>query len=415
MIEKILNKLLLIIIFILPLTIYPNYTTKLQVLYFVGILLFTLLLVKFREWTFDKSDLILLGFLILVCISTIFSVNVKVSIFGYFNRYEGLLTFIIYYLVYYCSKYYFRNKKSIVIDICTLTMITSILSILQYYNVPLIKKFFIHDSFACATFGNRNFYGAFISLTFPIIMCLYIFKGKKLLLIPNALFFYSMLTSLTRSCYLSFIVFSTIGIIYLVKQKNKEYFKRFFILLILFVILFTVFNCLSPNALISRYKSSIEEIQSKDKLGSYRGYIWQIAIDIICDHPLVGCGTDAFLCELTNNHTFELINIIYDKIGGLPDKAHNEYLQIAATLGVPALILYLIFVTLTIKNLLKNDLNKNKIAFVILLCIISYLVQAFFNISTIDVAPILYLIYGYSYQLKEYKKLPSAKKEKVLD
>ena len=142
MIEKFLNKLLLIIIFIVPLTIYPNYTTKLQVLYFVGILLFTLLLVKFREWTFDKSDLILLGFLILVCISTIFSVNVKVSIFGYFNRYEGLLTFIIYYLVYYCSKYYFRNRKSIIIGICILTMITSILAILQYYNAPFIKVFF---------------------------------------------------------------------------------------------------------------------------------------------------------------------------------------------------------------------------------------------------------------------------------
>ncbi len=413
MIEKFLNKLLLIIIFIVPLTIYPNYTTKLQVLYFVGILLFTLLLVKFREWTFDKSDLILLGFLILVCISTIFSVNVKVSIFGYFNRYEGLLTFIIYYLVYYCSKYYFRNKKSIIIGICILTMITSILAILQYYNAPFIKVFFKHASFACATFGNRNFYGAFISLTFPIIMCLYIFLGKKLLLIPNALLFYSMLACLTRSCYLAFIVFSIIGVIYLIKQKNKNYFKRSLLLLILFVLLFILFNVLSPNALIGRYKASIEEIQNKDSLGSNRGYIWQIAINIIKDHPLTGCGTDAFLCELTNNHTFELVNVIYDKVGGLPDKAHNEYLQIASTIGIPALILYLAFVALTIKNLLRNDLNKNKIAFVVLLCIISYLVQAFFNISTIDIAPILYLIYGYSYQLREYKKLPSAKKERV--
>ena len=413
MIEKFLNKLLLIIIFIVPLTIYPNYTTKLQVLYFVGILLFTLLLVKFREWTFDKSDLILLGFLILVCISTIFSVNVKVSIFGYFNRYEGLLTFIIYYLVYYCSKYYFRNKKSIIIGICILTMITSILAILQYYNAPFIKVFFKHASFACATFGNRNFYGAFISLTFPIIMCLYIFLGKKLLLIPNALLFYSMLACLTRSCYLAFIVFSIIGVIYLIKQKNKNYFKRSLLLLILFVLLFILFNVLSPNALIGRYKASIEEIQNKDSLGSNRGYIWQIAINTIKDHPLTGCGTDAFLCELTNNHTFELVNVIYDKVGGLPDKAHNEYLQIASTIGIPALILYLAFVALTIKNLLRNDLNKNKIAFVVLLCIISYLVQAFFNISTIDIAPILYLIYGYSYQLREYKKLPSAKKERV--
>lgn len=412
MIEKIINKILLIIIFILPLAIYPNYTAKLYVLYFAGSLLLIFLFIKFKEWTFDKSDLILLAFLILVCISTICSVNVKVSIFGYYNRFEGLLTFIIYYLIYYCGKYYFRNRKSILTSICILCVITSTLAILQYYNVPFLKSFFKNKSFACSTFGNRNFYGAFISLIFPINICLYIFKGKKLLLIPNALLFYSMLTTLTRSCYLSFFVYSIIGIVYLIKSKNKKYWKNFFTLLLIFTLLFTIFNVISPNALLSRYKTSINELQSKDNIGTYRGYIWQIAIQIIKDHPLVGCGTDAFLPELTNNHTFELLNVMYYKLQGLPDKAHNEYLQIASTIGIPALILYLLFIFLTIKNLLKNNILTNKVSFVIFLCITSYLVQAFFNISTIDIAPILYLMYGYSYQLKEYNKLPSSKKEK---
>ena len=79
--------------------------------------------------------------------------------------------------------------------------------------------------------------------------------------------------------------------------------------------------------------------------------------------------------------------------GTAPDKAHNEYLHIAATNGIPALGIYLVFLGLIIMPRI-SIMFKDKITFIFLLCIFSYLVQAFFNISTIGVAPLFWMILG---------------------
>lgn len=78
---------------------------------------------------------------------------------------------------------------------------------------------------------------------------------------------------------------------------------------------------------------------------------------------------------------------------GIPDKAHNEYLQIAVTLGIPALILYVAFLIMGILPNLKN-IFKQKSIFIVLSVIGSYLVQAFFNISTIGIAPMFWFALG---------------------
>lgn len=87
--------------------------------------------------------------------------------------------------------------------------------------------------------------------------------------------------------------------------------------------------------------------------------------------------------------SFEFIKAHND----IPDKAHNEYLQIAVTLGIPALIAYLIFLGMIIIPNLKY-IFKQKYIFILLSIIGSYLVQAFFNISTIGIAPIFWLTLG---------------------
>lgn len=75
------------------------------------------------------------------------------------------------------------------------------------------------------------------------------------------------------------------------------------------------------------------------------------------------------------------------------DKAHNEYLHIAVTIGIPALILYLTFIALVILPNIKKIFKKESI-FIILSVIISYLAQAFFNISTIGIAPLFWVALG---------------------
>ena len=63
---------------------------------------------------FDKQDILIFIFGFLAILSTIFSVNIRKSVIGESNRYEGLFTIIIYILIYYNAKYYFKNYKRFV-------------------------------------------------------------------------------------------------------------------------------------------------------------------------------------------------------------------------------------------------------------------------------------------------------------
>ena len=90
------------------------------------------------------------------------------------------------------------------------------------------------------------------------------------------------------------------------------------------------------------------------------------------------------------------------------DKAHNEYLQIAITIGTPALLVYLLLLFKVYRRAVQALKVANKqqklIIFTLLAVITGYLVQAIFNISVVSVAPILWMllgiVFGYSIHIK---------------
>ena len=436
--KKIINTTLYIVLFLIPLVITPlsiaptEYNTpKIFLLYICGAILLISLITKFKEFKLDKNDIFIFIFLMLIYLSTIFSVDIKTSIFGASNRYEGMLTFTCYFLIYYCAKYHFKFNH-IFIDISLLViLLTSILGILQYYNVPFISDLFLSPlagpSFSSSTFGNRNFFASFISITLPYIMCLYIFYKEKFYLFVSSVNFYALLVTLTRSAWLAFFVFCIFGFIYIIKKKDKEIFKRALILFLVFTTLFIIFFLSYSDSFLKKIEVTISDIsnlteaqslpkdvsnentketntsiivsQKKTKrVATGRLLIWQVAIDLTKSHPILGCGPDAFLEELYENHYSYLKKELYYDLNGVPDKAHNEFLQISSTLGIPALITYLTFLFLTFINLFKSKMLNNIPCFIIFLCLLSYLVQGFFNISTIGIAPIFYFLLGYSFQ-----------------
>ncbi len=68
-------------------------------------------------------------------------------------------------------------------------------------------------------------------------------------------------------------------------------------------------------------------------------------------------------------------------------------MQYAVTLGIPALLIYIAFILCILKDNIK-DIETNDEKLILYLIIISYLVQANFNISTIGVAPLFWFSLG---------------------
>ena len=131
---------------------------------------------------------------------------------------------------------------------------------------------------------------------------------------------------------------------------------------------------------------------TNNKLGSNRIEIWKMTLKVIEKSPLIGCGVDALEYGVIKYAPDEVVDYIF-RTGQYVDKAHNEYLHIAATMGIPALIAYLGFIGSICFSGIKNAFKNEKIL-ILLIIITSYLIQAFFNISTIAVAPIFWFILG---------------------
>ena len=426
--NKVISIVLCIILFIVPLMITPREIDtppynllKIIALLLCGAILLVCVIIKIikREFKLDLIDKTLLVFYALIVISTIFSTNKVKALIGEDNRYEGFFTLTVYILTYYCAKYYFIYNKKLKYFAITTVLIASIIGILQYYNIfPLYYIFNIPftKSFASSTFGNRNFFGSFVAIAVPFFMALYIIKNKKLYLVTSFIAFWGMLASMTRSSWLGLVVATIFGIVYIVKNYNKEILKRTihisigFVIIFLFVLTPPSFfaNNIGQNSLNNRFSSLDQDFETLidgteeaiDKVGSGRIGIWKLTLKGIAVQPLIGPGPDNLVTGLVKNLPYECLEYV-NKYNSFFDKAHNEYLQIAATIGIPALIVYLAFVAQILGK--HKDLFKDNASFIFTISIISYLVQAFLNISTIGVAPIFWCLLGLV-QNEEFKK-----------
>lgn len=124
--------------------------------------------------------------------------------------------------------------------------------------------------------------------------------------------------------------------------------------------------------------------------------LWKIGADrsfiMIVDHPLLGVGPDMFAKAQAD----KALNV--DAL----DRSYNEYLYIAATRGVPSLLVYLSFLGATLYRLVKDlkQFTSDREKWfrpALLTAITAYSIQAFFSASAVTVAPFFWLLLGISW------------------
>ncbi len=427
--EKLISITIILLSILAPLVIFPriisddSYIPKIAVLLFCGFFLLIFVLMNYKKLYIDKLDILLLIFAFLIFFSTCFSSKIKISIIGTKTRYEGMLTFYTYILLFFSAKKFF--KKEYISIYCKIMyvviMLICVLSLCQYYITSIeFPTIFVKDIYSgsSGTFGNSNFLGNFVSIFLPILISMYIINGKKQNLLLAVLLFMSLLVCLARSAWLSAVTCLMILVIFLLYKRKKEYFIRFLTIIITFSLAFTIINFTGKENTKSKGTKMVNEIKQitttgiTERNGSGRIAIWNMVIKLTLKNPILGVGTDNLEYGLYEDEEIKY-NELYEfvvRAQASVDKAHNEYLQIAATLGIPALLIYLTFLGIIIFKNVKRSF-KNNAVFVLLLSIASYLIQAFFNISTIGIAPFFWLILGFINNEEIIKQI----NEKILD
>ncbi len=415
--ETIINIILYMTILIMPLIVVnvssPRYVLgKLMFLYVAGFFLLVNLILD-HKIKFKKEHIIVLLFLATILVSCIFSPYKIIAFFGTKERSEGFVTIAIYILLFIASSEYLKVTEKSINLILTIVNIHAVYGILQFYHFDPIQKWAlggigVDDSIGFL--GNRMFFSIYILLFLVFSTFSYLFKGKIKYLLSTIILVSSLICTLTRGSYLAFILVFIIGIIMVLICKRKKILKRIAILLAIFVSTCLTLNITSDGRILGRINHTVDEVnqmveknksetvtvQNKTSSINSRYEIWKLYIRAFKDKPLMGTGPDTFISRLSDEYPLQYAYKIM-LTGEGADKAHNEYLEYATSCGIFTLIAYLLLLVLIVIKLFKKRKEENCI--IILFMILAYLIQAFFSISLICVAPLFWILLGYAVQM----------------
>jgi len=409
-IEKIIYILIVLIMILIPLLKFSTYipsierfyinTFEIKRVYVLWISIFFLLntyifLIISQKEKIGYIDIIIYILIILAFLSTSYAINFMKAFLGEKYRYEGLLTILSYYFLLLNAKSLKQEKykKNIIKLFIIIGIFQSIYAILQSYTTfHYIRRSSI-SYMAMGLCSNPNFFGSYMVMQLLIVGFIYIYNPKKIYLIIYVLFGISLYLAESTGPVLSAIV-ALIFSMFIMHKKIKKIIKLLVILLLSFIFANLSLNYVQTNIfqkeLLENYDvtkeiSSIIKEPSK-QIGNGRLKIWENSLPLVKKYWLIGCGLDNFKNAYPNSGY-----VIYDK-------AHNVYLQISITNGLPALI---IFLTLLFIAFIKGIKVKNNLLTPIYMAFIGYSIQAFFNISVIDVAPYYYIILGLIFSIYE--------------
>ncbi|MFC3768611.1 O-antigen ligase family protein [Paenibacillus sp. GCM10012303] len=358
-----------------------------------------------------RANWFLLLYILLIGLSTI--VSLQVSVVGYLTEHYGILVILSYAVLFLITSYFIHPdfQKRIIFFMVLSASLCAIYGIAQHYGAQLLPQDFIlsykFSNRSFSFFDNPDYFGAFLVLAVIMVFTLYLTADKRvkelLYLFILCLLGVALLGSETRSAWLG----SLIGLIMLsvlVAWKRKDLWKKWIAVFVIIVLTFVVMNFFSQQDYLTRLKSIFEDVQKiatnvdSNTAGATRWYIWKITIPLIKEYFWFGSGPNTF--QLVFHSGIDPDFWKYLRSGPIYD-VNNDYLHMALTLGVPTLIVYLSFLTVILYYGFKSSrvLNGERqiIAYGCLAAITGYLVQAFFNISVVSVAPYFWILLGFSY------------------
>ena len=398
--SKWIDRILWVLAATLPVVIIPIDvvdifdTIKGPILVIAGISILSLLILE-KKWDNSLISWLLLVYVFFQFLSSVFAYNPLLAFAGETakaGRFEGFATLAIYAILFYAAKNFMIPTQKKVITTFSVLSIVSLYALVQYYQFDPLVIYKHYRSMIFSTIGNQNFLGSLMVMLTVLALGLFLHFKKWYYAVFFSLFFSTLLMAQTRSCWLSFAVilfFIAISVLFF----NRSKWDSFLISILLMLTITFVLNKTKKNILSTRSGTIKKELAMKDEYGgSGRLKIWEITGLVIQDHPLLGTGPENLKTVIHAEHKKE-INAYYRVKGTSVDKAHNEFLHIAAVTGIPSLLIYLSMILIIfIQN--GRFLFRENMKTLLLLTILAYLVQAFFNISVIAVAPIFWILLG---------------------
>ncbi|MDP3726722.1 MAG: O-antigen ligase family protein, partial [bacterium] len=382
-------------------------------------------------------------FLLSQIISTIFSLDIHVSLWGYYSRFNGgLFSILAYIFLYYALVSNFSEVKRLLLVSLVSGAIVALWGHTSHFgydptclllrgslDVSCWTEAFQPRVRIFSTLGQPNWLAAYLSILLPISIALAInqfqisnfkFQISKIslfticYLLLAILFFTDLLFTKSQSGFAGTIVALAffIGFTFYSELKTKETILKSHtagILLIVFTVFAVIFffagspiERLNILTYEGTKKAAIPTPQQFGELGGtdsgkIRMIVWRGALEIFKNNPLIGTGVETFAFAYYKYRPIE--HNLTSEWDYLYNKAHNEYLNYLATTGIFGLGAYLIMIITFIIFILKRSRTNSLLVTSLLAGYLSILVSNFFGFSVVAVNLYFFLIPAFAFIL----------------
>ena len=368
--------------FFLPL-IFTPFTTEFyetaKLIFLAAIVLLLLFFWALKVFSENKItllktplDLLLMLFLLVAFLSTIFSPTPYVALFGLLPKVSGsLISLAAIILLYFMAASNVKNMRETrtISEILIFSgIILSLISILSYFKIYLPWSGAAFQNFSLA--GSASAAAAFLTIILPLALSLS-FLDRNL---KNAAFTTIFGTVSSLLFILTIILTGTTGIwigttfgifltVYFLRPAREQFFLLGTILAVSLIFAIMAYTpTLKDKTPIGNFSASFQKDMQLPFIFS-----WKISAGAFRDSPILGTGPATYLYNFTQYKPIEINQSdLWDK---KVNSAHNQYLQTLAELGGAGVLLLIIitavFVITAVKYRDKEGLAVSGITFFI--------------------------------------------------
>ena len=325
-------------------------------------------------------------------LSCLASDNIYLSVNGTEYRKEGIVAYFAYCGIFGCG-YIIRSKQLIYRIFEFFTISATLLSILMLINSETINNM-LGLTVDSAIFFNQNHFAYYLCMSIMCAVFLFEIEKKSTFKLIFRIIIFAILTAaLVRNQSLGPYLAVVVGLlcsIILTIWIDKKLLKRILLAVAVFIIVTIVMN-ISDNHLyldlsilgLDIFKIAKGTAQDKVHVGSDRWPLWINGLRFITERPLFGYGPDNL------GEQYAKVNIVIDR-------PHNEFIQFAASLGIPALIFYIAALAMHFIVFLKQRKKVLVVQVGIVCAVITYLASSMFGNTMYYTSPFFFMMLGLS-------------------
>jgi len=280
---------------------------------------------------------------VLAFFSTLGSLDRLNSLFGFYYRFTGSLLFIFLWLVLIFLLFQTLNKEKFIFLVKILVFDALLISLvgfaqsmeIAFYGGSDVVGGFIR---APSLLGNPNFSTMFLVSSVPFAAILWL-KGKTLTakLYYGVTLFFAIIVSFILSSRGALLALLGSLAVVIVLSLWFKFSKKLLFKIIVFTGIFLAIGIIFLQ--VSRPGTIGSALNYSDENVSLRLQVWNQTIYNLKDNPLLGTGPGTFHILFSRTRGTELAGQ-----RGIFDDAHNLYLNLAATFGIPFLAAFLLII-----------------------------------------------------------------------